>query len=633
MTKDIIFGIYFYTSSFLSSYFIVRALSSRPYTFIEKVVFSYLLFVAEIIVSILALNFIPQGVTSFNLMVFSQVYFSFSIILLLIRKKNRLSFKITLPSVKNKLTWVVVCLFLIEVFVSLWIIYCFPIMEGDSLAYHLQSPPNWYQAKNLIFFPSNDQRTVLFPDHQNLLVLWHFLAFKNDVFIETIPYFYLILGVLAIFNLLQRLQLKPELNFVLSLLYYYVGAHLVYAKTFSGDVGVATLIIVSISMIYSYFKLGWFGYFLFFSIANGLLLGVKTSGFLSVAIIYFLTFLYEIFVHKEKSKLRILGLYFFSFFVCLSIGGFQYFQNIRLFRNPFYPKEIILGNLLNLPGARSEDFGRHGPDLGRIFPAAKALIKDVYRSALGQQFPLFYIPSMVVLGIFYLKKITPLVLLIILMPLAIAALFLFMIAGETTRYFFHFGFAGIISLGCLLKLFRSKNIEKAMFAVLVVFILLIAPGEGKSFSRIKELFLLSKKSFAERQLGELFYDSDYHFFRKNIPSGVKILYLLPENTLIYPFYGDRYENQLIYVNSSDINTVIDIMKKEKANYFLAKSKASDLNDIFHQWDMTRGKLNSLTETEVKKTVSDLSKMGLISELGSGSRIVFYQINLNRLSYD
>lgn len=628
MLKDILLGIYFNLSFFGASYLLISSFISASYTLIEKVIFSFLLSVSNIIIFSLILNIIPAGITSTNMFIISQACFILSILIFILRRRTlSLSFKTKVIPKMSALTWLLVGVFFANIFISLWTAYIFPVIEADSLAYHLQSPPNWFQSQKLIIFPSNDQRTILYSNTQNFLVLWNFLSFGSDIFIELVPYFFLLFGVLIIFNFLQKIHHNTEGNFIISLLYYFVGAYMTYfSRAFTGDVGLSSLIIASLTMMYLYFKYGKFMYFIFFSLANGLLLGSKTTGVLYVFLVYIFAFLYEAFIYKKNSKTKIFALYLLSLTTCFALGGFYYLTNMIYFHNPFFGKEIdLLG--LHLPGIKSSQYQMQGPNLIRMLNTTKIFVINILHGELGYQFPLFYIPSIFILFTFYLKRLSKPTLLIIIYLTVSTLLFLVIFAGDATRYFFPVSFLGIICLVSLINIFNDKKIEKGIYLLLSLFIL-ITYAEEKPLNKLKELVHLSQKSVVERQLGNIFYDGDYRFFRENIPYGVNILYILPENTLIYPFYGTRYENKLIYANTDDINKITNLIDKEKIDYFMVKSKTSTYGSVFYWWDLSEGRIIPISENRIKEVIVILAKTGIIQEMGSGPGISFYKINKN-----
>lgn len=648
MPTDIVLGIYFYFSPFIASYLIGVSFISFSHSWTEKIIFSYLLFVASIIVFILGLDMIPKGITQHNAFTISQAYFFISFLLFTLLKgrevlkiaKNRV-FSIAKLNIgrfiiskinKNKLFLLIVIIFLLDIVASIWSIYLFPVNEGDSLAYHLQSAPNWYQAKNLVIYPTNDFRNMLFPDNQNFLVLWNFFSFKSDSLIEIIPYFYLLLSVLVIFDFLQKFQKNTFLNFLLSLLYYYVGTHFIYVKTFTGDIGVAALTLTSLTMLYSYIKYKNFTYFLFFSVSNGLLLGIKTPGLSSVIVLYIFALSYELFfgklkkslIQQKKSGVKLIGKYLFSLTICLTLGGFQYLRNLEYFHNPLYPKKIDILGLISLPGISDKLMGSHGFSPIRMAHTSWMLIKSLFQGALGYQFPLFYFPSILTLLLFFRKKISKTTYIVTFYLTVSSLVFLFTLAGAATRYFFNISFGGIILLANLIKVVDEKT--QKVLAVLITIFILFSLLQTRTLFRFPELYNLSQKTPEERQLVNLYFDEDFYLYQKHIPNKTTILYLLPENSLIYPFYGPHYENRLIYANTDKTDEIINKIKEEKVSFIITKSEKSSYGSFFYKWDLQKGILIEFPETLVNNTLLELLSKGYIKEVASSARLTFYQIN-------
>lgn len=642
MLKEIIGGLYINSSIFIGSFLLIRVLCARFSSKVEQVIFSFLLSLLNIFVILLFLSVLPSGITPKNISIISQIFFFFSLFIFFIKYGvPRLSLKrikilpsqiiLKIKNSQNKIVWLVAILFFIEILVSIWAIYCFPVIEADSLAYHLQSPPNWFQSRRLEMFTSNDLRAVVYADNQNFFVLWNFLSFGSDILIEIVPYFSLLFGVLIIFYFLQKIRKNTAFNFTISLLYYYVMAHAVYAKTFTCDLWVPTLALASLSMFYSYVSSGKFIYFLFFSLANGLLLGIKNPGIINVFAIYSSIFICQFFLLKKEFKYRNLAFYSLSIIIFVAIGGFQYLKNFLYFHNPAYPVSINIPFLIKFPGEEIAEYVPQGPNIARMFTTLKTLFENILRGDFGYQFLLFYIPSVVILSIFYFRKLSVPVILIALYTLLFIPLFplFFFFIGNQIRYFFFIGFTGIVFLAELIRILKNKKLEKAIIFIVSIFIL-TTPSDGKSLLRLKELIRVSRINFNQRQLGEFFYNFDYRLFRKNIPKFSTVLYLLPENALIYPFYGERYENKLIYANSADPDIILDSMRKEKAKYFIAKSKNSDLSNVFWKWDFKNGKLTMLPKDKVEEAIKMLQDKGFINELESGERITIYKINENLL---
>lgn len=625
MLKEILLGIYINFSSFVASYLVISSLVPLRQSSLEKIIFTYLLHLNNIILILFFLHFIPSGITTTNILIMSQLYLIFSLALRLLRKRP-ISFprQLSLKFPQEKIVFILIIILLVDILVNLYSIYIYPPVEPDTLAYHLQAPPNWYQAKNLSFFPSNEQRTMLLADNLNFLSLWLFLSFQSDAFIEIAPYSMLIFGSITIFYFLQTLNNNPQRNLVFSLLYYYGGSYLnFFAKAFTGDVGIAVFTFASLSLLYSYFRQKSYFCFFFFSLSNGLLLGTKISGILCTFLIYVVAFLSEIYTKKRESWRRLIPLYLFSLSICMAIGGFFYFRNIVYFHNPIYGKEINLFNLIHLPGIDLLLYKIYGFSLTKAFNLFFELLKNLLSGVSGYQLMLFYIPAALTLFLFYRKNIDKIVLLIILYPIFYSVLFLVFAGVNSYRYFFSLSLTGIASLAILIRLIRNKKVVRLTYGLVVFFILFVSTQEILSSAIFKSLL---NKSFATKPEVVPYYDGDYYFFFNNIPQGATLVYLLPENVFLYPFYGSRYENSLIYANSSDYDEIIQIFKKSKAEYFMGKNPEGDSSNIFFRTDLGRNTIGVIPEAKIYATVAELTKNGILTQIGSGTRINFYKIN-------
>ena len=612
-------------TSVIASYFLITSFVSLSRSMAEKIIFTYLTHVANLTLILFFLNFIPEGITPTNILIASQIYLIFSLILRALRNRP-ISFpkKLTIKFHQNKIISILIILLLADILINVYSVYIYPPVDPDTLAYHLQAPSNWFQAKNLDFFPSNEQRTMLLSDNLNFLSLWLSLSFRSDFFIEIAPYSMLIFGSLAIFYFLQNLYNNPSRNFILSLLYYYGGSYLGhFSKNFTGDVGLTAFIFSSLSLLFAYFRQRSNAIFFYFSLSNGLLLGTKSLAFLSVFLIYLLAVFIEISARKGDNWKQIIMKYFISIIICLLVGGFYYFRNIYYFHNPFYGKEIVFFGLVHLPGGNLQAYQAFGMNIPKAFELGYDLFKKLLSGALGYQITLLYLPATITLFLFFRNKVSRLVLLVALYPIILSFISLALFGDNPPRYFFSLNLTGIASLAILLKLIKNKNVTKLGYAMVIVFLLFFSSQKILSNIIVKSLF---NNNLPVKPEANPYYDGDYYFFFKNIPQGTTLVYLLPENAFIYPLYGSRYENRLIYANIHDYDEIISLFKKSKAEYFMSKKPEGDLSNSFLQTDIGRNSIENTTETQIYSIVAELTKNDLLTQIGSGTRINYYKIN-------
>jgi hypothetical protein len=624
MATDIILGIYINISSYIATYLLTSRLLNKHLGLIEKLVYSYIFHLVNIIISILFLNSFDHGINQTNVIIVSQIYVFFAIMISINNYKT--PFTSFLSSLKgiNKITLLLGVIFMVHILLSIYSIYVFVPNETDTLAYHLQAPPNWYQAGNLLNFPSNEYRTTLFADNSNFLTLWLFLTFKSDVFIEFGPYSFLVFATLALFMLLQKIHKDTDRNFAFSLLLCFGDMSLNSSKTFMGDIQILSLIIISLGIFYSYFHHKKMIYLFFFSLSTGLLLGAKSSGFICVFLLYLLAFYNEIFCKQRRSIIKLIILYTYSAVICCALGGFYYFRNLYFFHNPFYGKSVNFLNLFSLPGMDPQIFSTYGIN---PFKSITSLFLNALQGSFGLQFLLFFIPASIIVVLYHRKSINRLDGSFLIFPFVYSISFFIALTSTRLqsdwRYFFVIGFSGIVCL-TLLNKFKEIHIAKFLYVCIIPFLLFLF------FQEISTMKL--KPPFSEKNLQTIpFYNGDYFFFFNNIPQGKTLSYLLPENVFIYPLYGSRYQNKLYYVNSDDPDEIIQNFENNHSEYFLTRKPGSDFSFKYFHTDFNKGVIELFTTTEATMAVNELYRKGVITIIGSGSRIDFYKINLD--AYD
>jgi hypothetical protein len=625
MIKEILIGFYINVSMFLGTYFLISSFVSQRLYKLELILFTYLLYCNNIIFFFIFLKLAHFDISSINLFVVSQIYlFAF---FLLHRFQNIPIKGVSLKSLKkmvNKIMFIFLLVLFVDIIVNLYTIYISAPTEPDSLAYHLQAAPNWYQMKNIGFFVSNEQRTMLFSDNLNFFSLWYFLSFQNDALIEIAPYMMLIFGSLSLYILLQSLYKNSEQNFICSLLYYFGGSYLnYYSKSFTGDVGIASFSIISLTLLSLSLKRLKLLYYIFFSISNGLLLGSKMSGIFCVFLIYVVSFLKEFTTKTQNKWTKWLLLNFFSFFLSIATGGYFYLRNYYYFQNPLYGKKIDILNLIHLPGMDLPAFQAYGFDILKAYNLTLDLTQKLLTGVLGQQVIILYLPTLIILLLFFRKNIDRTILYLISYPIIYSGVILTVIGQNPPRYFFIIYLTGIVCLTLFLQKFNKENVAKFVYQLIIVFLFFVAARQLFSNVYVKSLF---SNNFSIKPEIVPFYDGDSYFFFRNIHHPSIIAYLLPENSFLYPFYGSRYENKLLYVNTYNYDEVVSFFIKSKAEYFMDKNPRGDSSSLFFVTDLENKRIEIVPEKKILVVTEKLLENGVITPLGTGTRINFYKIN-------
>jgi hypothetical protein len=628
MHTELLTGIYLNFSFFTAICLWLKIIVPKKFPNLELIIYTCLASITIIIIIFLLLStLIPDGITFRNIIIISQILFIMSGLVTIYQNKN---FRITNFSLKNyfkdKVLLMLIVILFINVLVGIYTIYVNPPVEPDTLSYHLQNPVNWYQNKSITFFPSNEQRTMLISDNSNFLSLWFFVTFQNDYFVEIPSYLLLIFGSISIYYLLSLIEVDPKLNMVLSLLFYYGGNYLNYfASNLTGDVNLAALTFSSLALFYSYFKNKNGFSLLFFSISNGLLLGTKPHGVILIFLEYLLLLIINIKILKEGLKKETIIPYLYSLIICFLIGGFYYFRNIYFFSNPFFPKAINILNILSFPGAHLAAYEKFGFNVD-IFPPVVELLNNIGKGLLGNQMVIFYLPTLIFLFTIR-KRLTKIQLSLLFFPIFYSVLVIVFFGISPARYFFPLILSGILTIKYMFLNIHNLVFKKNVYNFMVFFLVFISVKQLITSDTLS--YISGNKSLLSPRSMK-YYDGDHYYFSNNLPNNVRIGYLLPENAFLYPFYGSKWENILIYVNTTKYQKLCDIFKKNKIDYFLSKRREGDMSNSFLITDLINKQIVNVPEDDVFKVTNELKTAGIISFLGSGTRIDFYKVNRESL---
>lgn len=464
---------------------------------------------------------------------------------------------------------------------------------------------------------------MLFSDYNNFFNLWLFLTFRNDSLLEISSYLYSIIGTVAIFQFLRRIGNTVNQSIFFALLYYY-GNNAInfFSKNFTGDVQISSLTIISLYLLYTYMSNQNRGTFLFFTLSNGLLFGSKSSGVFCTFLIYVFALFLEINSERKKKIKNVLTKYSVSILICILVGGFFYLRNLYYFHNPLYGKEINFFNLFTLAGMDPRIYSIYGINLEKTLPLFIDTFKSISRGDLGPQFLIFYFPSLLILFVAYRKQLKKEWAAFILFPIFSFLLFLIIMRQNDGRYFYSLSFTGILSLGILSNLSKKQTKELLLFLVAIFII----------YSGLLQITNLFENNylFDQKTNNIAAFNDDHYYFKKYIPQRKIISYLLPENYYIYPLYGRYYENKLLYVNTSDEQEIINQLKDNQSEYFLASNFKGDSSSIYYKTSLKENKIEFFTDNEAKKAIDNLTKRQVLIQIGSSPTTAFYKINQNSL---
>jgi hypothetical protein len=237
-----------------------------------------------------------------------------------------------------------------------------PITNYDSLAYHLPTMAEWYQAGHLpIFSKYFTDQIGYYPYSWELLCLLFIMPFRED-FLVSFPNFiaWLIFGV-SIYKLSNQFQVERIYSLAAASLALSIPMLLENVNTMHVDLPTAAFFMVSLYYLKLFIQSSTFVSFCLFLVAIGMLVSIKTSGILYGAIlglsalVYFIINHQKVFSSKTTTSYRapskgmvilsVVGLLCF-----LIISSFWYGKNLVATGNPLGLLHIKLGGLTVLPG-------------------------------------------------------------------------------------------------------------------------------------------------------------------------------------------------------------------------------------------------------------------------------------------
>lgn len=237
-----------------------------------------------------------------------------------------------------------------------------PITNYDSLAYHLPTMMEWYQAGHLpIFSKYLTNQIGYYPYSWELLCLLFIMPFRED-FLVSFPNFiaWLIFG-LSIYKLSDQLQAGRIYSLAAASLALSVPAVLNNINTMHVDLPMAAFFIVSLYWLTLFIQSPTLISFCLFLMTIGMLVSIKTSGILYAAILGFVLLVHLIMNRRKvfsgnvvrSSSISAQGmviLYGSSLLCFLLIGSFWYVKNFLATGNPLGLLHIKVAGLTIFPG-------------------------------------------------------------------------------------------------------------------------------------------------------------------------------------------------------------------------------------------------------------------------------------------
>ncbi len=238
-----------------------------------------------------------------------------------------------------------------------------PIVNYDSLAYHLPTMVQWYQASS--FVPWHNELWSRYPFNWELLCVLFFFPFNNDLLVTFPNYIAIVILYLSIYGISVLHGATRKNALLCSAMALIIPEVVVSTNTLHVDMPFAAFFMSSLFLILFYGKTRDIAYLFIFFLSFGLLMGIKTSAFVYGAVLI-LVLLYLVFQSKTNAEHpdRILtvgtkALLVCFLFIAFFIGGFWYVKNLIEVGNPLGHLKVNMFGYLLFDGTFDPDILLH----------------------------------------------------------------------------------------------------------------------------------------------------------------------------------------------------------------------------------------------------------------------------------
>lgn len=360
-----------------------------------------------------------------------------------------------------------------------------PPFGWDSLNYHFTYPVEWLKYGNLdmSISISGDPSVSYYPINGSLFFLWFILPLKSVFLADLgqVPFF--IAAFFATYSLGRKLNLSKEYAFFSAAIFTLVPNYFKQLKVAYVDIMAACMFIIALNYLFLLYKERSAKNTLFFSLAVGLTLGIKTTC-LPLAVILAPLF-FGAFLGKKKGG-NFIPLFVLSLGVIIAAGGFSYIRNIIQTGNPLYPLDFKLFGVHLFKGVADNAAYRTAIRPGDFSPE-----KLLFHEGLGAQTTLLFLPGILLgLPLALWKKrgeLSLYLLYFLILPYLLILVFRFVIPLPNLRYIY-----AALAVSSVIAFYAADilNIPKVLMRVLVVVCAVASISEfGKRFELSGSLIL------------------------------------------------------------------------------------------------------------------------------------------------
>jgi 4-amino-4-deoxy-L-arabinose transferase-like glycosyltransferase len=449
------------------------------------------------------------------------------------------------------------------------------VIEWLKLKEIKTNPYTYYgDIKYSIYYPANSQ----------LILLWNILPFRNDNLANVYQWPLVILAAISCYGISNILGVSSK-HALLSTVFFLISPIVLFQSISTyHDTMYTSFFLMGIYFLLSY-KISHKSSFLILSfISIGIMLGTKYVSLLYLPI-YFLIFLSII--KKKFIKNKLFSILLIS--IIVFFGGIWYIRNYLTKGSLFFP--IFEG--INIMNFRVSYYTGSSRIIDRIlypFVDSYAKNKGIYTLETG------YGPHFAIIGI--LSIVISLIISVNLRKNRtffisgfLILLSYFLLPFFDPRYFLPLLAFSSISFSYIIN-YSEKAIQHIFIGILILSFLFIifkiapflySPSITQVFKRDVSRYEFYTLSWGDH--GQLF-----KFFNDNVKNS-NVVVLHPS---VYPFYGEEYTNNIIYLE--DYNITAENLKKKNIDYLVIANEFLNRNSKLRNFLETSNMIQKMAET-------------------------------------
>ena len=282
--------------------------------------------------------------------------------------------------------------------VLLWQVAARPIVENDSLAYHLPAIAEWYQS-GYLRMPAQYMSVARYPYAWEALCVLHVFPFGEDFAVAFPNVIAWGLYGMAAYQLARLARADQSWGLAAAAIVMTLPSVLGNVNTMHVDMPFAAFALVSLYLGIASARTPYRGHLGFFLATLGMLLGIKMSGLAYAAVALLASAMAGLALRGKRVASREVGTGVAAAAVglcfLLLVGGFWYIRNVVEVGNPLGYVRVQIGDVVLLPGQYDLEHFRRTTIL-HIFDVTNA---DDWRTLMEQMRSKLGLPLGVLVGL------------------------------------------------------------------------------------------------------------------------------------------------------------------------------------------------------------------------------------------